>query len=679
MPQSAAQHIELHPLTLRALVNTSTVNPDARTAEVIFSTGAPVQRADWLTGHRYVETLSLKPSDVQLRRLNDSAPLLNSHDGLSLSGQIGVVESARISDGKGIALVRFSKRPDVEPIFQDVKDGIVRNVSVGYRVHKYEQTDGGAGEPTKRHAVDWEPYEISVVPMGADNGAKIRDARAVETNPCEIVTRSAGHEERPMNEHETTPPPAEPVAPPVATATIDPDAVRAATDAERERGLGIRLAVRAGRSAFDDIKAADAFAEDLIRKNVTLDKARSLVLEKLATQSDATASNGHYSEEVRLTGDERDRFREGAVAWILTKAGVAGRVIEAAKLRGETIKIEPGDFRGMTLRDLARASLERNGVKTRGMDSMRMVGEALTHRVEGGYSGTPDFPVLLEVALNKTLLAAYGTTPDTWQQIATVGSVSDFRPYNRYRQGSFGRLDLVNEAGEFRNKPIPDGLKEVISATTKGNIIGITRQAIINDDMGAFSSLATRLGRAAKLSIEMDVYDLIGLAAGLGPVMSDGLTLFHATHLNIGTGSVLGVAGLDADSTLMATQRDPSNNEILDLRPSVLLLPIGLGGAAKVLNAMEFEPLANVFQKPNIVRGLFSTIVATPRLTGTRRYLFASPDVAPTFEVVFLDGNREPFLDMQDGWRIDGTEWKVRLDYGLAAVDFRAAVTNAGV
>src|SRR5690606_29250593 len=124
--------------------------------------------------------------------------------------------------------------------------------------------------------------------------------------------------------------------------------------------------------------------------------------------------------------------------------------------------------------------------------------------------------------------------------------------------------------------------KEQITAKTKGNIIALSRQAIINDDMGAFNDLAMRLGRAAKLSVESDVYALLALNSGLGPNMADGLPLFDAGHANLGVGSTIGVAGLDADRVVMGLQKDPSNNEILDLRPAILLVSLGLGGEARV-------------------------------------------------------------------------------------------------
>jgi hypothetical protein len=70
--------------------------------------------------------------------------------------------------------------------------------------------------------------------------------------------------------------------------------------------------------------------------------------------------------------------------------------------------------------------------------------------------------------------------------------------------------------------------------------------------------------------------------------------------------------------------------------------------------------------------------VDTPRLAGTRYYMFADPAEAPVIEVAFLDGVQEPAIEMERGFDVDGTRYKVRLDFGVAAIDWRGAVTNAG-
>jgi hypothetical protein len=180
------QMIEVPSLYTRAAV--SSIDESARTVDLIFSTGAAVDRAD--AYGRYREVLSMDPSHVRLDRLNNGAPLLNSHSAYSISDVIGTVQpgSARIAGGQGLATVRFSRRDDVEAIWQDVIDGIIRSVSVGYRVHKFQEDAAKAGGVATRTAVDWEPYELSMVSMPADPGAKVRAGG--ETNACEIVTRS---------------------------------------------------------------------------------------------------------------------------------------------------------------------------------------------------------------------------------------------------------------------------------------------------------------------------------------------------------------------------------------------------------------------------------------------------------------------------------------------------------
>jgi hypothetical protein len=257
--------------------------------------------------------------------------------------------------------------------------------------------------------------------------------------------------------------------------------------------------------------------------------------------------------------------------------------------------------------------------------------------------------------------------------------VTDFRAHGRYKTGSIGNLDTLSEGGEFKNKTIPDGEKESITAVTKGNLVGISRQTIVNDDLQALTDIFTMLGRAYKRTIEADVYALLALNAGLGPTMTDGDTLFHANHANIGTGAALSMAAIDADRVVMGSQLDISGNDYLDLRPTKLLVPLSLGGTARSINDAQYDPdTANKLQKPNVVNGLFDDIIDTPRLSGTRRYLFADPNEAPVIEVAFLNGIREPYLELQSGWSTDGVEMKVRGDYAVGAIDWRGAVTNAG-
>jgi ATP-dependent protease ClpP protease subunit len=444
-----------------------------------------------------------------------------------------------------------------------------------------------------------------------------------------------------------------------------PDPIQAATPAPFARTKEHNEQVLAMFKPFLDRDGIQALqTEVLADPALTVEQIQARLLTEVG--KNATPANPQNAgTRVQTVADEDDKRRDAIVNALMVRAAVP--VADSVRA-----SMSANPFRGMKLLDVARASLERAGRDIRGMSQLEVVAAAFTQ-------STSDFPVLLENTMHKSLQAAYARAALTWNRFCATGSVSDFRAHNRYRTGSFGSLDAKNELGEFVNKTIPDGEKGSITAGTKGNIINLSREAIVNDDLSAFVGLAASLGRAAARTVEVDVYAMLALNSGLGPTMADGQTLFHATHGNITTGAALTMAAIDTDRVAMASQMDVGGNDYLDLRPAVLLVPIGLGGTARTINDAVYDPdTANKLQKPNMVNGLFRDIVDTPRLSGTRRYLFADPTEAPVLEVAFLDGVQEPFLEQQSGFDVDGSRWKVRLDYGVAAIDYRGAITNAG-
>ncbi len=673
------------PLYLRGMVRPKSVDKTKRTADVVWSTGQRVLRGVF---EKIYEELSLDPAHVRMGRLKSgAAPLLNAHQDGDAATVIGVVENAVIDGGEGIATVRFAKAEDdaeADKIFRKVDDGIVKNVSVGYRIYRAVKVEDSADKIPVYRVVDWEPYEISVTPMGQDAGAGFRSETHESTNPCVFDARQEQHM---ADEIKTTPTPV--TGSPIELATRAAAAARLketqdraaseakareeAAQAERTRMVEIRRIVRGA-------KLGDDLADKLIADGASADAVRAAVLDHLAD-----AGNGVRTEQHVRFGpgdDARDKFVRGASAALFEQAGVGDLIERAAKVdprRFRDVALDPGEFRGFKPSELARLSLERRGVKTGGMSRMEMVGLALTYRA--GYQTTSDFAVLFENVLYKSLLAAYATVEDTWSKFCRTDVVADFRPSNRFRTGSLTVLDAVDEHGEFKNKAMPDGQKTPISVATKGNILALSRQTIVNDDMGALADMSTKLGRAARLSIEVDVYALLAANGGLGPTQSDAQPFFHANRSNVnGTASLLNAAGIDADRVVMGAQKDISSNDFLDLRPAILLVAAGQGATARVLNGAPYNPIDNRFEQPNPVRGLFRDIIDTPRFTGTRRYILADPAIAPIIVVAFLEGQGQaPVLESERGWRVDGVEWKVRLDYKAQMFDPKGGVTNAGL
>ena len=622
----------------RAATAPTTLDSTNRTVNLLWTGGGRVTRFDYGAMREYIEDLPASTAD--LSRLMGGAPVLADHDN-RLESVIGVVERAWVEGADGWATIRFSAREDVESIFADVSAGIIRNVSVGYQVEQYEVVNDPTEPLPIYRATRWLPMEISLVAVPADAAAQIR---SLPTNEATTMTTEAVKTDSPAE-----------IAPVVDTTTIEK---RAATE-ERNRIAGIRAFAANSRTKPEMV-------ERLIEEGVSLATAKERMIEAWAAVVDSESSRSHV--EVSVTEDEADKRRDAVVDALLGRAGLLSGKERAAKMQGNP-------YANRKLLDIARESLERSGVKTSYLSQMEIVGRGFTQ-------STSDFPVLLENTMHKALLGSYAVVADTWRRFCRTGSVSDFRAWKRLKTGSIGSLDAKNELGEFVNKTIPDGEAESVQATTRGNIINISREAVINDDLSYFAGLSADLGRAAARTVESAVY--AKLVAN--PTLSDSVALFHASHGNLaGTGAAPTVTTIDAGRQAMAIQTDVGGNDYLDIRPSIAVVPVSLGGEFRVLNAAEYD--VNVSpgsttgkntMTPNRVRGLLTDIVDSPRLSGNAWYLFADPVLAPVLEVVFLDGNESPYIELQNGFTVDGAAYKVRLDFGVGVVDYRGAYKNAG-
>lgn len=695
MASNANGTVELPRLSREATILPNTVNVEARTVDVVWTTGARVLRGYY---DRYWEELSLDPKHVRLKRLNNGAPMLNAHSDYDANGVIGVVVpgSAAVDGKRGTATVRFAKAeddPTADQIFRKVQDGIIQNLSVGYATYRMEKIEDGKDKIPVYRAVDWEPHELSPVPIGADDGAGFRAASA-ERFKCTFTTRQ--QEQRTMDPDETE-------TPGTGTPSGESQAVTATRAAERARQEEAAAQSEAAKQAAQDAIArerkrsveirkiasqsrlGEAWAMTLIDAGTTVEEARKAAFEHLTTEDGRTQTEAHL--RIGAGDDERDKYIRGASAWLIERTGKR-KLIEQAQKRDPDLFAGMefaggGAFRGLSPMELARDTLERQGIKTRGMDKMRMLGLAFTYTRGGIAQTTSDFANILENVLHKMLLGSYATQETTWQVFCSTEDVPDFRPSNRYRTGSLPSLPKILEHGEYKTGAIADAAKYAISTERHGEIFSLSREVIINDDMGALANLALEFGRAAARTIENDVYALLALNSGLGPTMVDGQVFFHSTHANVGTGAAITVASLDADRVLMRAQKDPNGLDFLSLRPVVLLVPDALEGTARVINLAQYDPdTANKLQRPNMVQGLFRDIIGSPRLasSSTRRYMFADPAIAAAFTVAFLEGyGRGPIMESQAGWRTDGVEWRVTQYAKAQAADTKAAVTNAGV
>jgi hypothetical protein len=654
-----------------------TVNKATRTADLVWTTGARVMRYDWMRDRTYLEELSLGPANVRMGRLQSGAPLLNAHNRWSLEDQIGVVDGAALSGGEGTATVRFSSRADVEPIFQDVQDKIIRNVSAGYITHRVEilpPDDASNGLPIYR-AVDWEPMEISLVPIGADAGAGVRTEQQ-RTYPCEFIDAvsfqnpavpAISREESTMDQQQR----AAPAAAMVAASTTEEEArtraaaaettraaTEAATAAERTRVKGIRDLCAAH-------KLDRAFEDTLINENIALDSARQRVLDELAKKTTATPVRSGDGGTIFVTGDETVIRREAMSVALLARHDPRTYNLNAKE--NEAAR----QYAGMTLREMMRFCLEQKGIRTMGMSPVLMW--------QRTYESGSDLPAIVLDAANKSLRRAYDSSPRTFVAWARESTAPDFKNINRIQMSGAPSLLEVKSGGEIKRGVVTDG-KEVYNLASYARIIGINRQTIINDDMGAFTRIPELCARAAA-DLESDtVYGIVTTNAALGV---DNTALFDsATHKNYtASGTALSVASLGVGRAAMRVQTG-LEGRVLNLRPTYLIVPAAKESLAEQFTSNAYQANVQSSINPFAQGGRAAlTPITEARLdanSATAWYLAADPAQVDTIEYAYLEGQQGVYLESRMGFEVDGLEIKVREDFAAKALDFRGLYKNAG-
>lgn len=390
----------------------------------------------------------------------------------------------------------------------------------------------------------------------------------------------------------------------------------------------------------------------------------------------APVQGGAAISTASITQDQRDKTRAAATGWLLARASI----IRAGSEEHRTV-MAGNPFARMNYVDIARACLADIGVDTRRMNRLDVITAAITH-------STSDFPNIFENALNKTLQRGYEKQQPTWRRFCKVGSLTDFRPHIRLNPGCIGDLQERGQNGEYKSLSMGDAERQLIQAVARGGILNLSREMLINDDVGIFTDVATAIGMAAARTLDKGVYALFAMNGGSGPTMTtivNGVqaarTMFHADHGNIAAvAAVPTVDSIEAGRVQMGQHKDPSGNDYLDIRPDRWLGPQSVSGKARAVNTSTYDPdAANKLQRTNIVANLFNDIIDTPRLSGTAWYQLANPDMAPVIEVGFLDGMEIPQLEQKEAWTQAGMQWRVLHDWGAGGVGYVGINKNAGV
>ncbi len=654
-------------LAARALAAPATVDAAARTVEVIWSTGARARNFVPPLGP-ILEELDMAPAAVRMDGLRGGrAPVLDSHRRGGSHDVLGRVIAARIEAGRGYATLKFSRAADVEPVWQRIADGTLQSVSVGYRVHRYEQLTDPATGQTVHRAVDWEPYEISVVPIPVDPAAAIRGEDA-QGSPLPAV-EPALSQEPPMPE--TTPAaPAATEAPPAPATTeaertmpqtpptppADPAAEAIRAERDRIAGLGPVLAASHGLVAPG---IGDALHQRAISEGWAPEALRGALWDAVVQNAKPPAVPAAPANTAPAQGDPAV-LRE-AMAEALAVRAMPGYQAQDGGRHSEFLGWRPSEM----VAELMRARGERNVPR----ESAKLA--------ERAFHTTSDFPLLLSAAANKMLLAAYQPAQPTYRTIFLRRDFRDFKPHRFLRIGDFPGLALLSENGEIQAGTMSES-QELVTLATFARRIRVTRQMLVNDDLGAFTDFAAMIGRRVADFENATAYGLLGLASGAGPTLVSGATTVFATGA---ARANMASAGTALDLTNLAIGRAAiMKQKTLDG------LPISVGSSMRLLvgpnqelpaRQLTVSVQAAQIGNANVFAGFVQPLVE-PLIPSNRWYLFSDPLAAPVYVYGYLNGAEGPQVTTGPVSGVDGVEVSVIFDFGVGAIDWRGAWFNAG-
>lgn len=684
-PRMRETRIEL-PMQSRAAVIGS-VRPDERRFDVCFTTGARVKRSEWQDYDRvktFYEELRVAPDAMRMTRINSgAAPFLANHNSWSISGALGVVERAWIEAGKGYATIRMPEAgtdPDADRVFEKIRQGILRSVSVGYAVHKYEVSRDGDMEV--RTAKDWEPYEISLVPIPADAGASVRSGQETRSTSCVVQLTATAWVNADEEDKEKDDMPVEDNTAVAETAAATSETRAAPVQSAPAAAQGsVQEAVLADRRRVAEITELTTrhgvgdLAPSLIADGISVDGARARVLDTLAERHGGATPRGVVERVTHLDSPDQVQRRmiDGIAGRLTQRAGAAHRIEITAETR---------PYAGLDLVGLGTALMRARGERVpqnveRTSEFFELMARSLS---------ASDFAAALGAVANKILLPRYQAAPASFRSIFARRDFADFKPHRFIRVGDFPVPLEKGETSEYKVGALRESENQITLAEY-GRTVPISRRMLINDDLGALSDMSVAAGLRIAAWQNAVAWALFALNANAGPTVLDpninngaGRPLFHSDHGNLaGAGTTIDVANVGAGRAAMMAQRSigatATDGILLNVMPRYLVT-----GAARLTLAQQFcavPIVAATDANANPFKGLLEPI-GDANLAGNAWYLVADPEVFPCLIWGSLRAEPEPRFGFDTPFNTDGVRFKIAADLAVGAIDFRGIYRNPG-
>jgi hypothetical protein len=284
-----------------------------------------------------------------------------------------------------------------------------------------------------------------------------------------------------------------------------------------------------------------------------------------------------------------------------------------------------------------------------------------------------DFAEVLANTANKSLRDAYMGAPNTYAPFVAQKSVSDFKQISSVQLSNGGKLEKVNEHGEYKRTTVAESA-EKYKVEKYGIIVGRTYELMVNDDLDAFTRIPAQLGIRAREK-ENEIFWGLILANGL--MAETGQALFSAAHDNLtNPGTAIAVASLGVIRAKMRVKKD-LDGELMSLNPQWLVVPASLETIAE-----QFISQSILAETPGNTNPFYNKlkIVVEPRLDAASTiawYAMADKAQQAIGEMALLDG-KGPEIFTREGFDVDGMEVKLRHHFGMKIIDYRGVHKNLG-
>ena len=470
--------------------------------------------------------------------------------------------------------------------------------------------------------------EVSIVPLGADGSTQTAIAASAST------TTPNKEGIMPDDKKKT-----------VGAATPDTATVEAAQTAERDRVASVIAACK----GHDDIMAK------AVKEGWTAEKAELACLK--AEKEEAEKAKKQAQLEASRPGApaiidpkaSAPKDRKTVVAAACMGAAMSDAKVEAT-CKG--VDLDAAHDLGITrMSDIFAAfGFEYRPGDLAGMEKA----------LKAAFS-TADIPNVLSNVAHKFVLAGFGAVGDEWRKISRAVPVVDFKAVKGVRLVMGGLLKSLAKGGELQHVDLSDEPR-TIQAATKGSIVGITREDLINDDLGVLSLIPERFGQMAGRTINKDVF---------GALSTTG------SDYGANTSGALAVATLATAYGLALAIKDANGDPLGALPNKILCGPSNFITARNIYQSeLIVSGASGKTPAANEMRGLLEAITS-PFLSGTKYWLFN--DAFPLVDVAFLNGNQTPTVETASAdFAQLGISMRCYYDFGASAGEFKAAVYSTG-